>query len=132
MWIVLPAGHWLAGRETVALGDLAGERWVHGCLATGDMLHHYAAMAGFEVQTACRGTDYVFAQSLVRAGVGVSMIPQVALTADQGGLATVPIAPPCPSRYVGIVTAVRRIRPLAAALARALHETVAGLPLAAA
>jgi len=132
MWIVLPAGHWLSGRESVVLADLAGERWVHGCLAIVDMLDHYSAMAGFEVRTACRGTDYVFAQSLVRAGVGVSMIPQVALTADQGGLATVPLAPPCPSRFVGIVTAQRRTRPLAEALSKALHDTVAGLPLPAA
>lgn len=130
MWIVMPAGHPLAGRESVALAELAGDRWVHGCLEIVDMLDHYAAMAGFEIRTACRGTDYVFAQSLVRAGVGVSMIPQVALTADLGGLATVPLAPPCPCRYVGIVTAARRPRPLAAALARALHQTVAGLPLA--
>jgi hypothetical protein len=60
------------------------------------------------------------------------MIPQVALTADQGGLATVPLAPPCPSRFVGVVTAARRTRPLASALSKALHETVAGLPLPAA
>jgi len=129
MWMVLPAGHRLAGRESVTLAELAGERWVHGCLSIVEMLDHYAAMAGFEVVTACRGTDYIFAQSLVRAGVGVSMIPRVALTADQGGLAAVPLAPPCPSRFVGIVTASRRARPLAAALSRALHETVAGLPL---
>lgn len=129
MWIVLPAGHPLAERESLALAELAGERWVHGCLTIVDLLDHYAAMAGFEVRTACSGTDYVFAQSLVRAGVGIAMIPQVALTADLGGLATVPLAPPCPSRFIGTVTAGRRPRPLAAALLRALHETVAGLPV---
>jgi molybdate transport repressor ModE-like protein len=129
MWIVMPAGHPLAGRESVTLADLAGERWVHGCLEIVDMLDHYAAMVNVELRTACRGTDYIFAQSLVRAGVGVSMIPQVALTADLGGLATVPLAPPCPSRFVGIVTSQRRPRPLAAALCDALHEMVAGLPL---
>lgn len=128
MWIVLPAGHHLAERESVPLGELAGERWVHGCLTLVDLLDHYAAMAGFEIRTACRGTDYIFAQSLVRAGVGISMIPQVALTADRGGLATVPLAPPCPSRFVGVVTAAGRRRPLADRLVRALHETVDGLP----
>ncbi|GIE97297.1 LysR family transcriptional regulator [Paractinoplanes rishiriensis] len=132
MWIVLPAAHPLAGRESVTIAELAGERWVHGCLMIVDLLDHYAAMAGFEVRTACRGTDYVFAQSLVRAGVGIAMIPQVALTADLGGLATVPLAPPCPSRFIGTVTASRRPRPLAAALLRALHETVDCLPLPAA
>jgi molybdate transport repressor ModE-like protein len=128
MWIVMPAGHPLAGRESVTLAELSGERWAHGCLGIVDLLDHYAAMAGFEVRTACRGTDYVFAQALVRAGVGISMIPQVALTADLGGLATVPLAPPCPSRFVGTVTAARRVRPLAADLLRALHDTVACLP----
>jgi molybdate transport repressor ModE-like protein len=129
MWIVLPAGHHLAGRDSLAIADLAGERWVLGCLSMGDTLEHYAALAGFEVRTACRGTDYVFAQSLVRAAVGISMIPQVALTADQGGLVTIPLEPPCPSRFVGIVTPRRRPNPLSDAMLRALQDTVAGLPL---
>ncbi len=128
MWVVLPAGHRFAERESVTLAELAGERWVHGCLSLVELLDHYAAMAGFEIRTACRGTDYVFAQSLVRAGVGISMIPQVALTADRGGRATVPVAPPCPSRFIGVVTATGRRRPLADALRGALHETVAALP----
>ncbi|MGK5681723.1 LysR family transcriptional regulator [Actinoplanes sp. URMC 104] len=129
MWAVLPAGHPLAGRDSVSIAELADERWVHGCLAIVDMLDHYAALAGFEIRTACRGTDYVFAQSLVRAGVGISMIPQIALTALQDGLATVPLAPPCPCRYIGIVTPQhRRANPLAEALMRSLHDTVAALP----
>jgi DNA-binding transcriptional LysR family regulator len=122
-WIVLPAGHRLAGRDSVAVADLAGERWVHGCLQVDELLGHYAAMAGFDPKVACRGTDYVFAQSLVRAGVGISMIPQVALTADQGGLVSLPLAPPSPSRFVGIVTP-RRPSPLAATLCDALRATV--------
>nr|WP_296066581.1 LysR family transcriptional regulator [uncultured Actinoplanes sp.] len=128
MWIVLPAGHRFADRDVLTIAELAGERWVHGCLSIIDLLSHYAAMAGFVPRTACRGTDYIFAQSLVRAGVGISMIPQVALTADQGGLAMVPLAPPCPSRYIGVVTARGRHRPLADALMRALHDTVQALP----
>jgi molybdate transport repressor ModE-like protein len=130
MWIVLPAGHPLAGRESVAIADLAAERWVHGCLQIDEILGRYTALAGFEPQVACRGTDYVFAQSLVRAGVGISMIPQIALTGDQGGLVTMPLDPPGPSRFVGMVTAVRnRPDPLAAALIRALQDTVAALPV---
>lgn len=129
MWIVLPAGHPLAGRESVALGDLAGERWVHGCLSVDGLLDTFAAVAGFQPRVACRGTDYVFAQSLVRAGVGISMIPQVALVAGADALAVVPLEQPCPARFVGIVTARRRrANPLAADLIRALHETVADLP----
>ena len=130
MWVVLPAGHPMAGRDTVTLAELAGERWVHGCLTIVDLLEHYAAVGGFTIRTACRGTDYVFAQSLVRAGVGISMIPQVALTADQGGLVTIPLAAPCPARFIGIVTPRRRKPdPLADALVQALRDTVAALPL---
>jgi molybdate transport repressor ModE-like protein len=129
MWVVLPADHPRAASESLALAELATERWVHGCLSIDTLMNHYAAMSGFEVRTACRGTDYVFAQSLVRAGVGISLIPQVALTADRGGLATVPLRPPGPSRFIGIVTAARRPRPLAAALTAALRDTVAALPV---
>lgn len=128
MWIVLPAGHRLADREFLAIADLAGERWVNGCFEVGAILDRYAALAGFEVRNACRGTDYVFAQSLVRAAVGISMIPQIALTADQGGLVMIPLEPPCPTRFVGIATPRRRPNPLAGALLRALQETVAVLP----
>ncbi|GAB2603158.1 LysR family transcriptional regulator [Paractinoplanes abujensis] len=130
MWIVLPAAHPLAGREALTIAELAGERWVHGCLEIVDMLDHYAALAGYEIRTACRGTDYVFAQSLVRAEVGISMIPQVALTATPGGLSMVPLAPPCPCRYIGIVTPRRRRpNPLTSALVHSLRETVAALPV---
>ena len=58
-------------------------------------------------------------------GVGISMIPQIALTADQGGLVTIPLEPPCPSRFVGVALPHRRANPLADAMLRALQETVA-------
>ena len=93
------------------------------------MLEHYAAMAGFEVRTACRGTDYQFAQSLVRAGLGISMIPEVALTADSSGLAAARLRPPGPCRYVGVATAPRRRpNPLVAEVVRTLRETVTAMP----
>ncbi|GAA0509884.1 LysR family transcriptional regulator [Paractinoplanes deccanensis] len=123
-WIVLPPGHRLAGRDELTVAELAGERWVHGCLVVGDLLEHYAAMAGFEPRVACRGTDYVFAQSLVAAGVGISMIPRVALT---HGAACVPLAPPCPTRYIGLIMPKRRPNPLAEILGDALHKTVSAL-----
>jgi DNA-binding transcriptional LysR family regulator len=126
MWIVLPRGHRLADRESLAMAELAGERWVHGCLSTGALMDHYAALAGIEIETACRGTDYVFAQSLVRAGVGISLIPHIALTADTGGVAMVPLEPPRPSRYVGVVMARRRReQSLARSMLSALQDTVA-------
>ncbi|MDR7274470.1 LysR family transcriptional regulator [Catenuloplanes atrovinosus] len=130
MWVVLPSGHPMAGRDTVTLGELAEERWILGCVGLDDMLGQHAALAGFAPVIACRSTDYVFAQSMVRAGIGISLVPQVALAADRGGLSVVPLMGPGPIRYVGVATPRRRVRPVAAALLRALQETVAGLPVA--
>lgn len=129
LWAVLPAGHPLGDRDEIALGELSAERWVLGCVELDDILGHHAALAGFEPVIACRGTDYIFAQSLVRAGIGVSLVPQVALVGDRGGLAVVPLRRPGPVRYVGVATPARRVRPLATALLRALQETVAALPM---
>ncbi|AEV86035.1 LysR family transcriptional regulator [Actinoplanes sp. SE50] len=128
MWIVLPAGHPLAGAATLGLTDLAGERWVYGCPGQSDLLEHYAALEGLSVRVACRGTDYQFAQSLVRAGVGISMIPEVGLSQDRAGLVAVPMRPPGPCRYVGVATPRRRPSPLATALLATLREVVVALP----
>lgn len=129
LWMVMPADHPLASRESLAVAELADDRWVHGCHGMAETLAPYAALAGFEPRTACLGTDYVFAQYLVRAGVGVSMVPQVALTADQAGLVTIPLEPPCPSRFVGVALPRRRPHPLAGALLHALQQTVSALPV---
>jgi DNA-binding transcriptional LysR family regulator len=124
MWIVLPDDHRLAQRSSVSMAELGGERWVHGCLKVADALGHYAALVGIEIQTACRGNDYIFAQELVRVGLGISLIPSVALTSDSGGLAFVTLEPPRPTRYVGAVMAGRRPAALALALLDALEKTV--------
>jgi len=108
MSIALPAGHRLAGRASLALGELAGEMWVEGCLSVGDRLKKYAALAGFEPQFACRTTDYNFAQSLIAAGVGVGLVPRIAQWPPSERLTIVPLDPPHPTRYIGMVTARRR------------------------
>jgi molybdate transport repressor ModE-like protein len=124
LWIVMPAGHPLADRDSVAMAELDGQRWVHGCLFIDEAVAHYAALAGITMRTACRGTDYVFAQALVRAGVGIGLIPSIALVADTSGLAVAKLEPPCPTRYVGAAVR-RRAQPLVQALLAALEQTVA-------
>jgi molybdate transport repressor ModE-like protein len=114
MRVVLPRDHRLAHRESVAMVELAGE-----------IIGHYAALAGVEIRTACRGSDYVFAQALVRAGVGISLVPTIALAQYTDGLAVARLEPPAPSRYIGAAVARRRCsRPLVRALLDALDQTV--------
>ncbi|MFI6444388.1 LysR family transcriptional regulator [Kitasatospora sp. NPDC050543] len=125
--VVLPQGHRLAGREAVDLAELADERWVLGCLKTEVFLRRHAALAGFELQVAGSTTDYFFARSLVAAGVGVSLVPYVALDPALPGTQVVPVRPPRPTRHFGIARAGRRRpQPYAEALARHLHLQATG------
>ncbi|MCG6499324.1 LysR family transcriptional regulator [Kitasatospora sp. A2-31] len=122
--VVLPEGHRLAGRDALDLAELAEERWVMGCLKTEDFLRRHAAVAGFDLRVAGSTTDYFFARSLVAAGVGVSLVPYVALDPVLPGTRTVPVTPPRPARHFGIARARRRPLPHADALAGLLHEAV--------
>ena len=106
--LVLPAEHRFAGAAEVHLADLAAERWVLGCLRTAGVLRDHAALAGFDLRISCSATDYFFAASLVGAGVGISLLPQLALDQVPPGLAIVPLAPPRPSRRIGVVVSQRR------------------------
>lgn len=107
---VLPRGHHLAGRETLDMSELFGERWVMGCMKTQTFLARYAELAGAELRIAAATTDYFFAQTLVAAGMGISLIPSIALDPATPDVAAIPLNPPRPARYLGVATA-RRTRP---------------------
>ena len=78
--LLVPAGHPLAGRPAVSLAEFAGERWIHGWGDTGGVLDMLAAVSGFQPRVACRSSDYRFMSALVGAGVGVALVPSLALT----------------------------------------------------
>ncbi|MDI6102797.1 LysR family transcriptional regulator [Actinoplanes sp. NEAU-A12] len=106
MYAVLPRTHPLSGRNRLDLSELVDERWVLGCLKTEDHLRRYAARVGMELDVAAATTDYFFAQALVRAGVGVSLIPRVALD-ESADLAVVELGPHRLVRHVAAVTTRR-------------------------
>ncbi|GAA1141103.1 DNA-binding transcriptional LysR family regulator [Kitasatospora gansuensis] len=120
--VVLPQGHRLAGHEALDLAELAGEPWVLGCLKTEAYLRRYAERAGFDPDVRGTTTDYFFARSLVAAGVGISLIPSIALTPEIPGLCTAPITSPGPVRHIGVATLGRGDRPHVARLVHALRE----------
>lgn len=106
--IVMPEGHRLADRQPLDLAELAAEPWVLGCLKTEAYLRRYSARAGFEPEVRGTTTDYFFARSLVAAGMGISLIPSIALVPTVPGLRTVPIKPPAPARHIGVAALGRR------------------------
>ncbi|MEU2516764.1 LysR family transcriptional regulator [Streptomyces syringium] len=127
MSAVLPVGHRLAGRTSLDLAELVRERWVMGCMKAQAFMHRYAERAGYGLRVSAATTDFFFAQTLVAAGVGVSLIPRIALDPSVTGAVVIPIDPPRPARYIGVATASRhRARPqphveaLLAALVRAV------------
>ncbi|MDH6579127.1 LysR family transcriptional regulator [Kitasatospora sp. MAP5-34] len=120
--VILPQGHRLAGNDVLDLAELAAEPWVLGCLKTEEYLRRYAERAGFDPEVRGTTTDYFFARSLVAAGLGVSLVPSIALTPEIPGLCTVPIKPPGPIRYIGVAAISRGDRPHVTTLIQALRE----------
>ena len=79
-----------------------------------------AAVSGFHPRVACRTSDYSFTSALVGAGVGVALVPSLALTGrpDVRGLQIIPQ----PTRYVGAYLPKRhRPNPAAERLLAALR-----------
>lgn len=122
LYVVLPEGHRLAGSDVLDLAELAAEPWVLGCLKTEAYLRRYAERAGFAPEVRGTTSDYFFARSLVAAGMGISLIPSIALTPEISGLRTVPIKPPGPVRHIGVAVIGRGDRPHVTTLVQALRE----------
>jgi DNA-binding transcriptional LysR family regulator len=64
--------------------------------------------------------------SLVSAGVGISLIPQIALNQAPQSVAVVPLEPPRPARHIGVATRQHRARaqPYVDALIDALRRGI--------
>ncbi|MER7759843.1 LysR family transcriptional regulator [Streptomyces sp. NPDC097619] len=132
--VVLPADHRLADRPALDLTELAAEPWVLGCLKTEAFLRRYAERAGFTPEIRGTTTDYFFARSLVAAGLGLSLIPSIALTPDLSGppgppgLRALPVTTgsgPAPARHIGVATRARPDRPHVTTLLQALRDEAA-------
>ncbi|MGI8921380.1 MAG: LysR substrate-binding domain-containing protein [Solirubrobacteraceae bacterium] len=83
MYVALPCGHRLADRATLRLAELAEEAWVLGSTAAcpdAAILLRACHAAGFEPRIAFESDDYLAIQGFIAAGVGVALIPDLALT----------------------------------------------------
>ena len=79
--VILPKGHPLAERRKLKLADLADEPWIASTDACGCRQITEAACrdAGFEPRVAFEADETLAAQALVAAGVGVTLLPRLAL-----------------------------------------------------
>ncbi|MFJ4093622.1 LysR family transcriptional regulator [Kitasatospora sp. NPDC089913] len=90
---LLPAGHRLAGRGgPVELAELAQEQWIAGCPQCRGHLVELCAGAGFEPRIDFATDDYPAVVGLVAAGLGVAVLPGLALESVRpDGVATVAV-----------------------------------------
>ncbi|GGX68055.1 LysR family transcriptional regulator [Streptomyces minutiscleroticus] len=76
---LVPEGHRLAGAESVAIGDLAAEPWIAGCPRCRGRLVEVCEGAGFTPRIDFATDDYPAVVGLVGAGLGVAVLPELAV-----------------------------------------------------
>jgi DNA-binding transcriptional LysR family regulator len=102
MLVALPAEHALADKPALSLADLRDEDWVQTSTASPCARHvvRLCLAAGFEPKVTFESDDYETVQGLVAAGVGVALIPRLALTHVHPGIVVRSLAPSSPARRV--------------------------------
>jgi DNA-binding transcriptional LysR family regulator len=125
MYLALPREHPLAGKERLRLGDLRGEAWVQTSRESPCARHvvRICHAAGFEPNVSFESDDYQTVQGLVAAGVGVALIPELALSVVRDDILIRSLSPGPPVRQV-IVAAPNdaRLSPATPAMLAILEE----------
>lgn len=106
MRLVLPTGHPAAASDVVDLASLGEEPWIAGCPRCRGHLLELADAAGFAPRIAFETDNFVAVEGMVAQGLGVALLPALALDASP--------------RHPGVVT-----RPTARADVRSLHLVTA-------
>ena len=106
MLVALPADHALAGKPALNLDDLREDDWVQTSASSPCARHvvRLCLAAGFEPKVTFESDDYEMVQGLVAAGVGVALIPRLALTRVHPGIVVRALAPKSPMRRVVAAT----------------------------
>ena len=119
MFLTLPADHALAQRRTLRLADLRAEAWVQTSSSSACARHvvRCCHVAGFEPIVSFESDDYQTVQGLVAAGVGVALIPKLAVASAREDVAIRALSPSSPVRNVIAATPEgSRLTPAAAAM----------------
>jgi len=127
MHAALPRNHPLAGRSTLRLEELGEERWMCGTCngSCRDLTLLSCQAAGFEADVAYESDDYNVMLGMISAGLGVTLIPDLALVnplVDR--VAVVPIDPDPPIRRVWAATPVAGTRSRATAAMLSILDEV--------
>lgn len=124
--LACPASHPLAESASVRWEDLKDERYIALAQGSGNrfLIDQALARATARPRWFCEVNHVPALVDLVAAGLGVGVVPRMALPPDgHQGLAAVPLVDPKVTRTLGLIS--RKGKPLAAA-AQVLYETFLG------
>lgn len=131
--LVLPKDHPLCAHDTVDMVHLRDEAWIDHDIhdgPTGRIIARACTIAGFTPHYIARLDDHHAALSLTAAGLGITILPMIALTEMPKNLTTRPLTGPTVSRRI---VAFTRTHPVRARLIHtaltALRETATSQPL---
>jgi DNA-binding transcriptional LysR family regulator len=128
MYLALPDDHRLADAPRIRLEDLSDESWIQNSAASPCARHVVRSChaAGFEPSVSFETDDYQTVQGLVAAGVGVALVPQLALSTVRDDILIRALHPRAPVRTVtaatgsgrGVVPAAERMLDILADVSR--------------
>ncbi|MCO1659773.1 LysR family transcriptional regulator [Pseudonocardia humida] len=128
--IMLPSDHPMAGKGSIGLAELSGERWIQGVRhgSTIQVLPQACRAAGFEPGIVFRTDDQMAVRGLVAAGLGVALVPWLALSTVPPGVVVRPLDEPNLTRAVSaaLPSPARRL-PAAVAMVESLRAVCAQL-----
>jgi DNA-binding transcriptional LysR family regulator len=105
--VVLPAAHALAREPRLQLSQLQDAAWVQTSAASPCARHvvRICHAAGFEPRVSFESDDYETVQGLVAAGVGVALVPRLALARVRDDVVVRALFPEAPIRHIVAATA---------------------------
>jgi DNA-binding transcriptional LysR family regulator len=113
MYLALPRNHPLAAKPRVSLNDVADETWVQESGAhswCGSFHEAVCTNAGFQPKVGFRSDDYNVVQGLIAAGVGISLLPGLALTNLREDIVVRSLGKGAPARKIAAATLAGRYR----------------------
>lgn len=91
---LVPQGHRLARARSIGIGELAEESWIAGCPRCRGQLVRVCESAGFTPRIDFATDDYPAVVGLVGAGLGVAVLPELAVESVRPkGVRTVSVEP---------------------------------------
>lgn len=112
MHLALPRDHPLAAMERVPMQALADEAWLCGVRPSScsEAITNACLEAGIEPRIAFESDEYQVLQAYVAAGLGCTLIPDLALPSLHAGVVVRPTEPEAPTRRVWAATRAKGAR----------------------